>query len=173
MNNLNRCEFIGHLGQDPEMRSTRDGDSVASISIACNWKTKNNEGTEWIPCVAFGRLAEVIEDYLQKGSKVYVSGNFKTEMVEDRDGNRKYYTKIVIRDLEMLDSKRDDDDREYGKRSRRDRGDDDNRDRNQTRRRSKRSRNRNDDRDDRNRRSRDAQEPSHTQSNFEDDDIPF
>ena len=101
-NDLNRCEFIGNLGNDPDIRYTADGGAVANLSIACNWKTKNGEGTEWIPLVAFGKLAEIINQYLTKGAKVYVAGRFRTERWEDRDGNTRYSTKVYLETMQML-----------------------------------------------------------------------
>lgn len=172
MNNLNRCEFIGHLGDYPEIRYTRDGDPVASFSIACNWKTKKNEGVEWVNLTAFGRLAEIIEDYLEKGSKVYVSGRLQTESYEDKHGDKKYFTKVVVNELEMLDSKRDDRDDKNDRSSRRNR--DDRSDKNRSR--SRRDRDDNDDRSARRKRSRrepDEETNSGHDAGFEDDDIPF
>jgi single-strand DNA-binding protein len=104
-NDLNQCNFIGRLGKDPETRSMPNGDQVANFSIACGWKTKTKEGTEWINIVAFGRLAEIIDQYLSKGSKVFISGNMRTRKWDDKDGVTKYTTEIVARELQFLDSK--------------------------------------------------------------------
>lgn len=110
MASLNQCSFIGRLGQDPEIRYTKDGKAVASFSIACSesWKDKQTgekkESTEWVNISAFGKLAEIIEKYLNKGSQVYVSGKFKTDKYE-KDGQTRYNTKIVAKDLVMLGGK--------------------------------------------------------------------
>lgn len=110
MASLNQCSFIGRLGQDVEMRYTKDGKAVASLSIACSesWKDKNTgekvEKTEWINISAFGKLAEIMEKYLTKGSQVYISGKMKTDKYE-KDGITKYSTKIVAREMVMLGGK--------------------------------------------------------------------
>ena len=108
-NDLNRCEFIGRLGADAEVRYTTAGKAVASFSIACgsSWKDKSGEkqeSTEWINCTAFDKLAEIIAEYLRKGSQVYVSGRLKTDKYE-KDGQTRYSTKVVIDTMQMLGSK--------------------------------------------------------------------
>lgn len=103
-NDLNRCEFIGRLGRDPEMRYTASGDAIAKISIACGWKGRDKEGTEWVPVVFFGKLAEIVEKYLTKGSQVYVAGRFRTQKY-DKDGETRYSTEIVATDMQMLGGK--------------------------------------------------------------------
>lgn len=107
---LNKQMIIGNLGKDPEMRFTPEGNAVASVSIGVGstWKDKQGvkqEHTEWISCVAFGKLAEVIGKYLKKGSKIYVEGRQKTEKYKGKDGQDKYSTKTVIEQMIMLDSK--------------------------------------------------------------------
>lgn len=107
---LNKCCFIGNLGKDPELRFTPQGNAVASISIGVGSSWKDKQGvqqaqTEWISCVAFGKLAEVIGKYLKKGSKIYVEGRQKTEKYKGKDGQDKYSTKIVLNQMIMLDSK--------------------------------------------------------------------
>lgn len=109
-NGLNKCTFIGNLGKDPEMRATKDGGQVASISIGCgeSWKDKQGakqEHTEWINCTAFDRTAEIIGQYLKKGSKVYIEGKQKTEKYQAKDGTDRYSTKIIIMKMLMLDSR--------------------------------------------------------------------
>ncbi|NOR64931.1 MAG: single-stranded DNA-binding protein [Candidatus Scalindua sp.] len=106
---LNRCEFIGNLGSDPEVRYMPSGDQITTISIATTRRWKNNEGqrqeqTEWIRCVAFKKLAEIMSEYLHKGSKVYVAGRFHTNKYEDNAGVTKYSTDIVLAEMIMLDS---------------------------------------------------------------------
>ena len=101
---LNRCEFIGNLGGDPEGTSTAAGLTITKFKIACNWKTKEKEGTEWIPCVAFGKLADICNQYLVKGKQVYVAGKFKTNSYE-KDGAKKYFTSIEISEMVMLGGK--------------------------------------------------------------------
>jgi len=98
---LNKCTFIGRLGQDPKVSGT-----ATKCSIACGWKTANNEGTEWVNIVSFGKLAEIMAQYLKKGSKVYIEGSFKTTSYE-KDGSTRYSTEIVANEMIMLDSKSD------------------------------------------------------------------
>lgn len=110
MSSLNQCNFIGNLGKDPEIRYTPEGSAVTSFSIACSesWKDKKTgqkvDKTEWVNVVAFGKLAEIMAEYLKKGSKVFVSGKFQTDKYE-KDGVTKYSTKINARDMVMLGEK--------------------------------------------------------------------
>ncbi len=108
-NDLNRCEFIGRLGKDVDLRSMPSGGQVANFSIACGEKYKNKQGeqvetTEWVNIVAFGKLAEIIGQYLEKGSQVYISGKMKTDKYE-KDGTTRYSTKIIADKLQMLGGK--------------------------------------------------------------------
>jgi len=108
---LNSCTFIGNLGKDPESRFLPDGTAVANFSIACSesYKDKNTgeqvEKTEWINCVAWRKLAEVIGKYLHKGSKVWIEGKFTTRKWQDKDGNDRWTTEIVVSNMLMLDGK--------------------------------------------------------------------
>lgn len=108
---LNQCSFIGRLGQDPEVRYTQDGKAVANISIGCSesWKDKNTgqkmEKTEWIRGSAFGKLAEIMGEYLRKGSLVYIQGKMQTRKYQDQSGQDRYTTEIVISEMKMLGSK--------------------------------------------------------------------
>ena len=108
-NGLNKVQIIGNLGADPEIRYTREGGApVASLSIATTdrWKDKvtgdMQKKTEWHRVSVFGRTAEIAEEFLKKGSKVYVEGKLQTN---EKDG--KYYTGIVANQMIMLDSKGD------------------------------------------------------------------
>ena len=109
---LNRCEFIGRLGNDPETRYTPNGDAVTNISIAVgddykDKKTGNKvEQTEWVRASAFGKLAELMAEYLKKGSKVYIAGKMKTRKWE-KDGTTHYATEINASEMYMLDGKTD------------------------------------------------------------------
>ena len=110
-NDLNNCQFIGRLGKDPEMRYMPNGTAVASLSIACSesWKDKQSgekqERTEWVNLTAFGKLAEIIEKYVTKGSQIYVSGKMKTEKWQDKAGATRYTTKVIIDRMQMLGSR--------------------------------------------------------------------
>lgn len=100
-NDLNQCNFIGRLGKDPETRFTAGGDPICSFSIGCGWKTKTKEATEWVSISTFGKLAEICQQYLKKGSQVYVSGKLKTDKYE-KDGVTKYSTKISADTIQFL-----------------------------------------------------------------------
>ncbi len=102
MSDLNQCSFIGRLGKAPETRVTPNGDAVTNFSIACGWKTKTKEGTEWVNISTFGKLAEICGQYLDKGSQVYVQGKMKTDKFEDKSGVTKYSTKISADTVQFL-----------------------------------------------------------------------
>lgn len=102
-NDLNQCNFIGRLGKDPETRYLPSGEAVTNISIAVGWKSKDKEGAEWVPVTAFGKLSEIMSQYLTKGSQVFISGRFKTDKYE-KDGETRYSTKIIADKMQMLDS---------------------------------------------------------------------
>ena len=105
-NDLNKCMFIGRLGKDPDVKFTPSGSAVANISLACGWKSKDKEGTEWVRIVAFGKLAEIMQKYLKKGSKIYVDGSLRTRKWE-KDGQTHYSTEIVADQMQMLDGRGD------------------------------------------------------------------
>jgi len=110
MPTLNRVQLIGRLGKDPETRFTPNGKKVAHFSVAVSnrWKTgegETKEYTEWVNIEAWGRLGEVCQQYLHKGSLVYLEGRLKTDKYEDKEGETKYYTKVVALTMQMLDKK--------------------------------------------------------------------
>lgn len=108
-NDLNRCEFIGRLGRDVEVRYSPSGDPVASFSLAVGWKSKDKEGVEWINIVAFGKLAEICGEYLSKGKQIYVSGRFNTQKHQDKEtGQDRYSTRIIADQMQMLGGRDDD-----------------------------------------------------------------
>ena len=105
---LNLCQFIGNLGADPEVRYTQAGKAVASIRVACSESWKDQQGqqqerTEWVRATAFGKLGEIMGEYLRKGSKVYISGRMQTDKYQAQDGSDRYATKIIVNDMLMLD----------------------------------------------------------------------
>jgi len=106
---LNRVQVIGRLGKDPETRFTPSGKKVAHFSLAVSQRWKSNgetkEYTEWVNVEAWGRLGEVCQEYLKKGSLVYLEGRLKTDKYEDKGGETKYYTKVVALQMQMLDKK--------------------------------------------------------------------
>jgi single-strand DNA-binding protein len=106
---LNRVQLIGRLGKDPESRFTPTGKQVTHFSLAVSnrWKGKDGETkeyTEWVNIEAWGRLGEVCQEYLKKGSLVYLEGRLKTDKYEDK-GESRFYTKAVATGLEFLDKK--------------------------------------------------------------------
>ncbi|MBE0642918.1 MAG: single-stranded DNA-binding protein [Bacteroidetes bacterium] len=107
---LNKVMLIGHLGSDPELRYTEGNVPVATFNVATNESYKDQNGnlvdrTEWHRCVAWRKLAELFGEYLKKGSKVYLEGKLQTRQWDDKDGNKRYTTEIVISDFTFLDSK--------------------------------------------------------------------
>lgn len=106
-NDLNQCNFIGRLGRDPETRYNEAGNAMTNFSIACGWKGKDKEGTEWVRLVAFGRLAEIIDEYAHKGKQVFVSGRQQTRKWQDKEGNDRYSTEVVVNQFQLLGSKGD------------------------------------------------------------------
>lgn len=107
---INKVILVGRCGQDPESKVTASGSSVTHISIATSesWKDKQGqaqERTEWHKVVFFNRLAEIAGEYLKKGSKVYIEGSLRTNKWKDKDGNDRYTTEIVAREMQMLDSR--------------------------------------------------------------------
>jgi single-strand DNA-binding protein len=105
---LNRVQLIGRLGKDPEGKYTPSGKKVTHFSIAISqrWRTdgETKEYTEWVNVETWGRLGEVCQEYLKKGSLVYIEGRLKTEKYEDK-GETKFFTKVVALSLQFLDKK--------------------------------------------------------------------
>lgn len=113
---LNRCEFIGHLGSDPEVRQFANGGQVANFRLAVTerWKDKGSgekkEKTVWVPVSIFNDgLVRIAQQYLRKGSKVFLAGKFDVRSWQDKDGNDRYTTEIVLQgfnaSLVLLDGK--------------------------------------------------------------------
>lgn len=108
---LNKISIIGNLGKDPELRRTTSGTAVTNFSVAVTEKFKGKDGvqqetTEWISIVAWGRQAEVLAQYLVKGSSVYIEGKLTTRSWEDA-GVKKYKTEVVVREFQFLGGKSD------------------------------------------------------------------
>lgn len=107
---INKAIIIGNLGSDPEVRYTQSGTAVANFNVATTEKWKGKDGqmqeqTEWHRVVAFDRLAEICGEYLSKGSKVYIEGRIQTRSWNDKDGNKRYTTEIVAKEMKMLSPK--------------------------------------------------------------------
>ena len=111
MASVNKVIIVGNLGKDPEMRSFPSGDQVANVTIATTdkWKDKTSgemkEATEWHRVVFNGRLAEIVGQYLRKGSQVYVEGSLRTRKWTDQSGVEKYTTEIRADQMQMLGSR--------------------------------------------------------------------
>ena len=105
---LNKVMLIGHLGDEVKMHYFEGGGCVGNFPLATNETYTNRttgekvSNTEWHNIVAFGKVAEIIGEYLSKGSKVYIEGKLQTRSWDDKDGNKKYTTEIVVRELKML-----------------------------------------------------------------------
>ncbi|MBO4330136.1 MAG: single-stranded DNA-binding protein [Rhodocyclaceae bacterium] len=110
---LNMVQLIGNLGRDPELRAFPNGGCVANVSLATTgrWKDRQTgearEATEWHNIVFHDRLAEIAEQYLHKGSPVYVKGQLRTRKWQDKDGQDRYTTEIHVDEMLMLGSKQD------------------------------------------------------------------
>ena len=108
---VNKVIICGNLGQDPKVRYMPNGNAVANISVATSesWKDKSTqeqkEETEWHLCVCYGKLAEIIGEYLKKGSKIYLEGKLKTRKWKDQQNVDRYTTEIVFDQMQMMDSK--------------------------------------------------------------------
>jgi single-strand DNA-binding protein len=104
---VNKVILIGNLGKDPEVRYSQAGAAIASFNVATTETWKKQDGTkeeltEWHRIVAFGRLGEICGEYLSKGSRVYIEGRLQTRKWDDKDGNTRYTTEIVAREMKML-----------------------------------------------------------------------
>jgi single-strand DNA-binding protein len=108
---VNKVILVGNLGRDPEMKYTASGAAIANITVATSesWNDKQTgervEKTEWHRVVAFQRLAEIMGEYLKKGSQVYIEGKLQTRKWQDQNGQDRYTTEVVANDMQMLGSR--------------------------------------------------------------------
>lgn len=108
---INKVIVLGNLGNDPEVRFMPSGSPIANVSIATSesWKDKQTgerkERTEWHRVVFFNRLAEIVQQYVKKGSKIYIEGSLRTRKWQDQNGQDRYTTEIVASEMQMLDSR--------------------------------------------------------------------
>ena len=108
---VNKVILIGNLGADPEVRYTPSGSAVANLTLATSetWRDKQSgelqDRTEWHRIVCFNRLAEIVGEYLHKGSKIYIEGSLRTRKWQDRNGVDRYTTEIIANEMHMLDSR--------------------------------------------------------------------
>ena len=114
MKGVNKVILLGNLGKDPEVKYMPNGNAVANITLATSetWNDKNSgekqEKTEWHRVVFFGKLAEIVGQYLKKGSKIYVEGKLQTRKWQGQDGQDRYTTEVVVDiggTMQMLDSR--------------------------------------------------------------------
>jgi len=108
---VNKVILIGNLGQDPEVKYMPNGNAVTNITIATSesWKDKNTgetvNKTEWHRVIFFRRLAEIVGEYLKKGSKIYIEGKLQTRKWQDKNGKDNWTTEIIANEMQMLDSR--------------------------------------------------------------------
>jgi len=107
---VNKVILIGNLGQDPELKYTGSGTAFCNLSVATSDSYKDAQGnlvdnTQWHKVVVWARLAEICNEYLKKGSKVYLEGSLQTRSYDDKEGNKKYITEVKAREMVMLDSR--------------------------------------------------------------------
>jgi single-strand DNA-binding protein len=108
MASVNKVIIVGNLGRDPEVRYMPSGDAIANVAVATSYKSKDRntgeqkELTEWHRISFFGRLAEIVGQYLKKGASVYVEGRLQTRKYTDKDGVEKYATDIIAENMQML-----------------------------------------------------------------------
>ncbi len=111
---VNKVILLGNVGKDPEIKSTPGGTMVANFSLATTDRQKDQQGnwqdrTEWHNIVAFTRLAEIVRDYVQKGSKLYIEGKIQTRSWDDKQsGEKRYRTEIICFDISLLSGRNDD-----------------------------------------------------------------
>ena len=107
MRTVNKVTLLGNVGMDPEIRSSSMGTVIAKFSLATSYQAKDREKeTEWHNLVVFGRMAEIVRDYVHKGDKLYVEGRLKTE-TWDKDGEKRYRTIVIANELSMLGDRSD------------------------------------------------------------------
>lgn len=104
---LNKCMFIGNVGNEPQVRLLNSGSKVANFSIAVSKRYRDRNGeqkdkTDWVSCTAFGKLAEVVENLVDKGSQLYVEGEFNVDNYTDDNGTKKQRTFINVGSLQVL-----------------------------------------------------------------------
>ena len=107
---VNKAILIGRLGKDPDLRYTPSGKAVASFSLATSERWSGQDGqkkesTTWHNIVAWGRQAEVLKEYMHKGSQVYIEGRISNRSYDDKEGNKKYISEVVVQNFQFLDSK--------------------------------------------------------------------
>ena len=115
MNNLrNKVQLIGRLGKNPEVKTLDSGKKVSNFSLATNERYKNNKGelvenTEWHNLVAWGKTAEIIEKYVKKGTEIAIEGKLTNRSWEDKNGDKKYATEVLVNEVLLMSQKQNED----------------------------------------------------------------
>jgi single-strand DNA-binding protein len=109
---VNKVILVGRLGKDPEVRFTSGGQAVANFTMATDYSYKDRNGerqkrTEWHRIVAWRKLAEIVQQYLKKGSLIYIEGRIETREWQDKEGQKRYTTEIIANEMRMLGGKGD------------------------------------------------------------------
>lgn len=102
MASVNKTFLVGNVGKEPELRTTTSGISVCSFSLATTQKTKNGEDTQWHRVTFYDKLADIVSEFVRKGSQVYVEGSIKYGKYTDKNGIEKYTTDIIGREIQFL-----------------------------------------------------------------------
>jgi len=107
-----KVQLIGNLGKDPEVRYSQSGTETTRFSLACGRVSRGADGnqveeTDWFNCTAFGNQGKVIVDYLKKGSRVYIEGRLQIRQYDDKDGVRRTSADVIVNDVQLIDSRRD------------------------------------------------------------------
>ena len=105
MASVNKAILVGHVGKEPEFRETKSGDTIATFSLATNSGYGEKKTTDWHRVVFFGKTADVVKEYVSKGSQLYVEGRISNRSYDDKDGNKKYVTEINGYSMQMLGAK--------------------------------------------------------------------
>lgn len=110
MASVNKVILVGNLGKDPEARFSKGAMAISNFTLACNGKAKGEDGkweekAEWVNCVAFGKTAELVTEYLHKGSQAYVEGRLQTRKWQDKGGKDRYTTEVVVNEVVFLGKK--------------------------------------------------------------------
>lgn len=102
---MNVYTIMGNLGRDPELRYTQNGKAVCNFSVAVDAGFGDNKSTTWVKCVVWGKGAEIVEKYFNKGSRICCTGEIRTDEYEDRDGNKRQSWELNVRDFDFVDRK--------------------------------------------------------------------
>jgi single-strand DNA-binding protein len=102
LRSVNRVTLMGHVGSEPEIRTTGSGTKVAKFSLATSYKSKDGDKTQWHRITAWAKTADIVEQYVSKGDPLYIEGSIEYSTTEDENGKPRYWTDIVAREINML-----------------------------------------------------------------------